>query len=208
MIEAVIFDVDGVLLDSFDANLKFFQNLMEKAGYPAPTREDFPSIFHFSMRDAIKVLAKSESDEEIQRIWEMGKGRDVEYPLDLLKMPEGATETIMELNRTYPMGIVTSRIRSSIYEAPALARLKRYFKTAVAYEDTTNHKPHPEPLLLAAQQLDILPERAVYIGDVENDIVAGKAAGMRVIIYSKNKYDSADSNTSSFTMLPSIIKEL
>jgi HAD superfamily hydrolase (TIGR01549 family) len=208
MIKAVIFDVDGVLLDSFEANLKFYQDLMVKAGYRPPTREEFPPLFHLSMMEAIKALTKSASAKEIERIWEMGKSREVKYPIELLKMPEQAESVIDTLNKDFILGIVTSRIKEAVYEVPALAKLEKYFKTAVSYQDTVNHKPHPEPLLLAAQKLNISPNDAVYIGDVENDVIAGKAAGMKVVIYSKNKFGNADICISDFSKLPEVIKSL
>lgn len=208
MIKAIIFDIDGVLLDSFEANLKFFQDLMIKAGYQPPTREEFPEIFHLSMLDAIKALTKSTSEEEIKRIWEMGRSREVGYDVELLAMPESAEEIIEALSKNYLLGIVTSRIKESIYESPRLAKLEKYFKVAVSYQDTTNHKPHPEPLLFAAQKLGVKPEECVYIGDVENDVKAARAAGMKVIIYSKNKFDQADAYTSSFIKLPELISSL
>ena len=71
MIKAVIFDIDGVLLDSFEANLKFFQDLMIKFGYRPPTREEFPPIFHLNMWDAIEALTKSDSEVEIRKIWDI-----------------------------------------------------------------------------------------------------------------------------------------
>jgi pyrophosphatase PpaX len=208
MIKAVIFDIDGVLLDSFEANLKFYQDLMIKAGYRPPTREEFPPIFHLSMMDAIKVLTKSDSEEEIKRIWELGKSRAVEYPMDLLAMPEGTEEVIRILSKNYLLGIVTSRIKESVFEVPKLVKFKDYFKEVVCYQDTVNHKPDPEPLLLAAKKLDISPGEAVYIGDVENDIIAGKAAGMKVVIYSRNQFVTADVCVSEFTKLPEAIKNL
>lgn len=208
MIKAVIFDVDGVLLDSFEANLKFFQDLMIKTGYKPPTREEFPTIFHLSMMDAIRAFTRSTSEEEIKRIWEMGKSREVGYPVNLLTIPEGADEVIETLSKNYLLGIVTSRIRESVYEASQLAKLKRYFQVAVSYEDTINHKPHPEPLLLASKKLSVQPEESVYIGDVENDIKAARAAGMKVIIYSQNSSSNADACTSSFKKLPELIMSL
>ncbi|MDO8487356.1 MAG: HAD family hydrolase [Candidatus Curtissbacteria bacterium] len=208
MIKAVVFDIDGVLLNSFEANLKFFQDLMTKVGYRPPTREEFPPIFHLSMMDAIKTLTKSTSDEEIKQIWETGRSRKIKYHLELLTMPEKAGEVIETLSKIYSLGIVTSRIKESVYEAPALAKLQKYFKVTISYQDTINHKPHPEPLLLACQKLNISPREAVYIGDVENDIVAGKAAGMKVIIFSQSQYKNVDAITSQFEKLPELIKSL
>lgn len=208
MIRAVIFDIDGVLLDSFEANLKFYQNLMTRSGYPSPTREEFPAIFHLSMWDAIKRLTGLNSEEDIRNIWEMGKSREVEYPLELLSVPTSAEQIIKILSKSYLLGIVTSRVKESVYEAPKLAKLQKYFKVAVSYDDTENHKPHPEPLLLAAQKLGVKPGESVYIGDVENDIKAARAANTKVILFSKNHLNGADAYTSSFEKLPELIKTL
>lgn len=208
MIKAVIFDIDGVLLDSFEANLKFFQDLMERFGHRAPTREEFPEIFHLTLWDTIKFVTKLVSKEEIRKIWEAGRSREVAYHIELLVMPEAAESVITILSKNYRLGIVTSRVSEAIYEAPQLARLKKYFSATVSYQDTVNHKPHPEPLLLAAQKLGVKPEESVYIGDVRNDITAAKAAGMKVIIYSKNQFDDADACTPSFRALPGLVMSL
>src|SRR3989338_9085340 len=136
MIKAVIFDIDGVLLDSFEANLKFFQDLMVKTGYRPPTREEFPAIFHLSMMDAIKEITKSTSESEIKKIWEIGRGREVGYDLDLLAVPEEAEKVIETLGKSYLLGIVTSRIKESVYESPKLSKLEKYFRVVVSYQDT------------------------------------------------------------------------
>ncbi len=208
MIKAVIFDIDGVLLDSFEANLKFFQNLMTAAGYRPPTREEFPSLFHLSMMDVIKKLTNARSEEEIMRVFKLGESREVDYPIELLNTPDGTDETIKALSEDYLLGIVTSRIRKSVYESPKLARLEQYFSAAVAYEDTDNHKPHPDPLLLAANKLGVKPSECVYVGDVENDVKAARAAGMKSLIFSKNKISGADAETADFKAIPVLIKVL
>lgn len=205
MIKAVIFDIDGVLLDSFEANLVFFQDLTNKAGYKPPTREEFQGMFHLNMWDAVKRMTGSDSEEEIRRIWEMGKRRDIKYPIELLTVPENCEATLMELSKNYTLGIVTSRIKESVFEAPELIALQHYFQVTVSYEDTEKHKPNPEPLLLCAKKLGVSPDESVYIGDVENDVIAAHAAGMKGIIFSKNKPGDADAYTALFEELPSII---
>ena len=208
MIKSIIFDIDGVLLNSFEANLKFFQDLMIKTGYRPPTREEFPAIFHINMMDAIKALTKSTSEEDIKRIWEIGRSREINYDLRLVTTPREADKVIKRLSENYLLGIVTSRIKESVYESPQLAKLEKYFRVTVSYQDTTNHKPHPEPLLLAAQKLKVKPEECIYVGDVENDVKAAHAAGMKVIIYSENQFNQADACTSSFVKLPELILSL
>ena len=108
MTKAILFDIDGVLLDSFESNLKFFQALMLKTGYPSPTREELVKLFHMHMMDVIKALTKSASEEEIKRIWGIGRSRDVEYDINLSKTPAGAEEVMEKLSKNYLLGVVTS----------------------------------------------------------------------------------------------------
>src|SRR4051812_21458227 len=112
MIKAVIFDIDGVLLDSFEANWKFHTDLITKAGYKPASREEYKKIFHQTMLDNIKTITKSESEEEINRIYQMGARRDVPYHVELLTYPEKMKETIEQLSKNYSLGIVTGRIRN------------------------------------------------------------------------------------------------
>lgn len=208
MIKAILFDIDGVLLDSFEANLKFVQDLLKKAGYPPPTREEFPDLFHRPLFDIIKMRTKLNSAEKVKRIWEMGKNREVSYDLNLLNTPERIEEVIKILNNSYELGIVTSRVREAVFEVPVLKKLEPYFKIAVAYQDTEKHKPDPEPLLYAANQLGVAPENTVYIGDVENDVKAGKAAGMKVIIYGQRAVPGAYAWTAEFSQIPKLLQSI
>lgn len=208
MIKAVLFDVDGVLLDSFEANLVFFQNLMKRAGHRPPTREEYAKLFHLHMRGVIKTLTDSLPDEEIDKIWEMGNSREVPYPVELLSIPEHAEEVIKTLNKDYQLGIVTSRQKNGIFESPKLTKLEKYFTIVVSYEDTTQHKPNPEPLTFAYQKLQIHASDSVYIGDSESDLIAAKSAGGKIVMYSEKKFPDADAQTTTFYQLPEIIKIL
>lgn len=208
MIKAVLFDIDGVLLDSFAANLKFFQDLIVKAGYPAPTRETYREAFHLPFVDAIRFLVKSGSETELQRILEMGKKRDVPYDLALLRLPDDVEKVLKTLSQKYRLGIVTSRRRATTFEAPQLVKFKKYFETSVSYEDTERHKPFPDPLLLAAKILEIRPDACVYVGDAKSDVEAARAAGMKGLLYSKDSISEADGCTAVFNEFPTLIARL
>jgi N-acetyl-D-muramate 6-phosphate phosphatase len=84
--------------------------------------------------------------------------------------------------RSLKWGIVTNK--ATRYTAPLIARLGLDQRTtAVVCGDTTPHaKPHPAPLLAAAEMLGVAPQRCVYVGDAERDVTAGIAAGMRTIV--------------------------
>lgn len=208
MIKAVIFDVDGVLVDSFEANFKFFTDLMNKFDHNFMEKEEFPKFFHVPMKELIRKTVRIENEEEIEKIWKSGKDREVPYPHELLDTPKHLKETIKNLSKDYKLGIVTSRIGQNVFDMPQISDLEEWFQVIIGYNDTKNHKPHPEPLLLAAQKLGVLPAECVYVGDVESDIIAAKAAGMKSVIYSKDKVPGADRNTSTFEELPVIIKSI
>lgn len=207
MIKAVIFDVDGVLLDSFEGNLRFFQDMMTRFGYPPPTRETYRSLFHMTMRATIEALTHA-SEQEVMKMWEAGRTRDVPYPSHLLQTPDGTAETLVALSKKYVLGIATSRVKECIYDSPQLGKLQHYFSAAAAYQDTERHKPYPDPLLFAAKQLGITPDACVYIGDVENDIIAARAAGMKAVIYAQKQFPNADACTANFRTLPTIVATL
>ena len=84
--------------------------------------------------------------------------------------------------RAFRWGIVTNKAER--YTAPLLDALGLAARAgAVVCGDTTPHpKPHPAPLLFAAGRLGVAPDRCVYVGDAERDIIAGTAAGMPTIV--------------------------
>lgn len=207
MIKAIIFDVDGVLIDSFESNLKFFCDLMDRAGYSKPTRQEYAGMFHMHMKDVICSLTKSQSKAEIDRIWLIGKN-ELHADPELVKTPKGLEEVIARLAKDFKLGIVTSRVGDRFFRFGNLAELKQYFDVIVSYEDTEKHKPDPEPLLLAADQLGVEPNECVYVGDTATDLLAARAAGMKILIYSEEKIDGADFCTNEFKDIPKLINNL
>lgn len=205
MIKAVIFDVDGVLLDSFESNFQFAEKLFREAGFIPPTREEYVTFFHFSLRDTIKAVTHLTDESKIDEIW--NRGRSGEFDVIDATLPLGAERVLKQLGQDYLLAIASSRVRSHISEDP-LGKLLPYFKATVAYEDTENHKPHPEPLLRAAELLGVRADECVYVGDVENDAVAARAAGMKIIIYSRERVNSADAQTDDFNKIPELIKSV
>jgi len=208
MIKAVLFDIDGVLIESFEANLRFYQDLFIKTGYERITRERFFELRHMTMYDVIKIVTGLKDEEKIDKIWKMGKGRAVPYRNSLLKSPEKYDEVIRILHNTYTLGLVTGRIYDGIFTVPQLAKYKSYFKVVVSYEDTQDHKPHSEPLLCTLKKLGLQPEETVYVGDTQSDIDAAHAAHIKIIGYSKSALIGADAHTSDFDKIPELVEKL
>jgi pyrophosphatase PpaX len=79
------------------------------------------------------------------------------------------------------LGIVTAKRRATVDLAFNVLPLRHLFDTVVGGDETERHKPDPEPLLLAAERLDVAPETCAYVGDSPFDIRAAKAAHMYAI---------------------------
>jgi pyrophosphatase PpaX len=205
MIKAVLFDVDGVLIDSIDANYQFYKTLLTTAGYKPPTRREYPNFFHNSLYKNCEIFTDG-SKKEIDRVFKLGV--EMEYPYDRIKMNPGAENTVGELSKYYKVGIVTSRLNGRLYEIKGLKKIKKYFSVSVGFEDTKNHKPHPQPLLLACKKLKIKPSEAVYVGDAKTDILASRAAGMRVILYLKKRKWDPDFHITTLAKLLKLVKLL
>ncbi len=207
MIKGVIFDIDGVLLDSFEAGLHFFGDVLVKMGHSKPTRAQYKTVFHLPLEQALKSLAKSELTEELERLHEIVD--NVSYRTELLSEPLHMRETLDILSTQYKLAIVTSRNKQGLHRRyfPS-AHTEKYFPVRVTREDVTHYKPHPEPLLLAAKRLRLKPSECVYIGDSHTDVDAGRSAGMKTILYGGKKHGDADVHTRTFKNLPHLIASL
>lgn len=209
MIKAILFDIDGVLLDSRKANQKFLQDILKNAGYKKPSQEETDKVFHLTLWDCIKVLTREKSEGKIRQIWE--SSFQIRYPIEFLEITPGERPVIQKLSKNYQLALVTSRTKRGINIFYKATGLDGYFTVVVSFEDYTHPKPDPEPLLIALKRLKINPSEAVYVGDSETDLRAAKAIGMRFInfyFYSKRKFEEAEANIKNFTELSRVIRKL
>lgn len=208
MIKAILFDIDGVLIDSLEATRRFYQELLTKNGYAAPTREEYQDKFPLTMMDTIKFFTKSHDEQELKKIFDMGANSKENYHFELISSPIHMKETIRELSQNYTLGIVTSRIRDIIFEIPQLKEIEHCFQTIITPADTTKHKPDPEPLLLMLERLHISADEAVYVWDAESDLQAAQAAGIQFILFPKREMEWVIYSVDHFEGLPEMIKKL
>src|SRR5688500_10055182 len=133
MIKAILFDVDGVLVDSRNANVALIQLLLKKTGYPPASREDILACFHLTLWHSLEKLTGSTDHDKIKRIWELARDPTVraERGSDLFVFPDTLESTLEELHRTYKLGIVTSRIKVGLEEIFSIRAIKQFFDVVV-----------------------------------------------------------------------------
>lgn len=207
MIRAIIFDVDGVLVDSTNANVALFQNVLKKADYPIPSRDEILACFHMPALQTIAKLTGSEDEEEVKKIWEFVKDGSTRQP-ELFEFPTELEKTLERFHKEYRLAIVTSRIKVGMEEVFSMKEIKHLFDVVVTFEDYKNPKPHPEPLLTALEKLHLSPNEAIYIGDSLTDIEASKAAGVKSIFLTIKPHEDATINIRKFKELPVAVAKI
>lgn len=193
--QAILFDLDGTLIDTTDLILRCFQHSWERVFGFSHSRKALLQTFGTPLRDAMNRLLLTKGAEFDRRMRAAEANPDLVDQLlaeyrsfnaanhDRLTRPfHGTTEVLSELRRRgYLIGVVTSKTRELALRGLRLCCLDGLIQSAVFLEDTDAHKPHPEPILAALKRLSAPPHMAAYVGDSPHDIVAARAAGVRTV---------------------------
>ena len=174
-LQAVLFDLDGTLIDSIDHIVDCWQYTVRTVlGREMARAEVLPTIGRHLLT-CFEEVAPGRSEE----LYNVYREYEAAAHDRRIKLVPGTRETLDSLKSlSVPVGVVTSKGLEIANRGLGLFDLGRYFDTLVTREDTERHKPYPDPLLVGAQRLGVAPERTVYVGDSSVDVLAGKAAGM------------------------------
>jgi HAD superfamily hydrolase (TIGR01509 family) len=181
MIDAVIFDLDGVLIDSEGVWEDVRRALVLAHGHPYPpgaTRAvmgmSAPEWSHYIRANLGVDLTESAINAAIVA------GVGAAYRRDLSLIP-GAVECVRRLAHRWPLAVASSSNRSLIELALNSAGLRDAFRVVVSAEEVPRGKPAPDVYLRAADLLGVAPTRCAAIEDSENGLRSAHAAKMRVI---------------------------
>ena len=188
MTEAVVFDLDGVLLDSEQVWDEVREQLVKERGgrwhEQAQTEMMGMSSVEWSryMHDELDLPEPPEeiSAEVVRRLDEVYRKR--------LPLIDGAREAVERLAARWPLGLASSSNREVIDLVLDLSGLARFFRVTVSSEEVPRGKPAPDVYLKAARGLGVPPERCAAVEDSHNGIRSAKAAGMRVIAIPNQHY--------------------
>lgn len=187
-VDAVIFDLDGTLIDSIEIYLQILETALKQVNVPPVSKQTIIRAVDSGDFDWEMVLPDELKDQKDVTINKIIRIIEEIYPNLFRKyvtLIPGASEVLKKLALDgFKLGIVTSTPENNMKEK--LLPLKNagwldLFGTIIKAEDAPKKKPAGEPLLLCADRLDVPAGRCVYIGDMRTDIRAGKAAGMKTI---------------------------
>lgn len=177
MYQAVLFDLDGTLLNSIEGIIECF-GVVLKDFVPGHTFTEHDMIMKIGEPVDRQMLDFSGGQTRlvepmVTRYRALMSGMLAQFPLY-----PGAEQTLMDLKKAgYKTGLVTSKSL-----APTKITLERYgmyswFDVIVTANDTVKHKPFPEPLMLAAEKIGVASAYSLFIGDSVHDIRCAHAAG-------------------------------
>ncbi len=182
-IDAILFDLDGTLIDSAPDLAGTANDMRAARGLPPMPYEALRRMVGSGARGMMGVAFEVvPGHEQFETLRDEFLARYQQRLLRETRVFDEVVSLIGGLNqRGLPWGIVTNKAER--FGKPVIEGLDLHRHTEVhVFGDTTPHaKPHPEPLLEAARRLQVDPQRCVYVGDDLRDIQAGKAAGMRTL---------------------------
>jgi HAD superfamily hydrolase (TIGR01509 family) len=172
---AVLFDWDGTLLNSYEADLHAYLSMFHALGINWTERE---LAQHYSP-NWLRVYRAAQLPRskwiEADHLWTRA------YKLEKPPLLAGARRVVRLLAQKFDLGIVTSGNRPRVRRQLRELELASYFSACVCSEDASQRKPHPAPLQLALKRLRRAPEHCVYVGDTAEDIEMARRAGVRAI---------------------------
>jgi HAD superfamily hydrolase (TIGR01509 family) len=181
--KAVIYDCDGVILDSIESNYIFYNRIMAGLGRPEINRlcAESERVLHtFSYLDVIEHFFGNDPQKEQA----LAIGKTIRYRelMPYMRREDELVETLTELKGKVELAICTNRAASMEMIIEDFG-LEGFFGCVMTAGKVANPKPHPEPLLKVLEHYNMRANDALFVGDSAVDMQAAAAAGVPFIAY-------------------------
>ena len=182
-IEAVLFDLDGTLIDSAPDLGAAADKMRVDRGMAALPLASYRPMAGAGARGMISIaFGMGPEDGRYDALRDEFFSNYESRMTELTYAFDGVVDLVRDLERLgLKWGVVTNKAERFTMPLTRSMALFDRAGTIVAGDTTPHSKPHPAPLLEAARQLGLEPERCLYVGDDERDIIAGRAAGMATV---------------------------
>lgn len=178
--EAILFDLDGTLVDSTPLWIKAYTSTLEEYGV-IMSEADFLQEIYYSgihLNELCANLGIAKNDCAIFR--QKRDERHIELLSTQCEWLTGAKETLTNMQSILPLGLMTGSWTTYVDAIDARLHIKQYFKHIVSCDDTISvgSKPNPYGLELLAKKMNVTAKACLYVGDQLVDVQAANAAGM------------------------------
>ena len=175
LLQGVLFDWDGTLINSYEADSQAYLAMFQELGIPwgLPELDQHYSPDWYTVYRAAGIPRARW--EEADALWR------TQYARHRPKLIRGTRKVLRQLAKRHGLGLVTSGDRHRVVRQLREHRLTQIFRARVCGGDTRNKKPHPEPLLKALKEMNLDARECVYVGDTPEDLQMARAAGVCAI---------------------------
>lgn len=178
MVKAILFDLDGTILDTSEFILQAFEHSLKHQGITDVKRSHMIKKMGPALTEMYKILAPQANMEQFVR-----SHRDFQADNLALSRPfPQVPEVLQKIHKSgIKIGAVTSRSNENSIKTLELADIKQYFEIVVSFEDVKNPKPDPEGVLMALKYMNVRPVDTMMVGDTYVDVEAGRSAGTKTV---------------------------
>ena len=209
MIKAVLFDLDGVLIDSLKTNYLAYNSTLKRFGKKKLDLKKYQDVFwgpHID--DCIKISFGNLTKKMKKKIADHYHKKRLEFT-KFTRIYKNVMAILKKLKKKFKLGLVTSTVTFVTHKTLEYFDIKKYFDVIVC-GDEAKPKPAPDAIFRACNELKIIPEEAIYIGDNFQDVEAGKKAKCFTVAItttsSKEELKDADKIINNFNELIKVIK--
>lgn len=179
-LRAIVFDVDGMLLDTREFIFQAYEHTLARFGHATPARAAMSKQIGKSLETCYLTFAPDGNIEALCAAHDAFQ--NTPEMIGLITAYPGVPEMLRELRTAGLKLAVFSSRKLTLMSSLEQAGIADFFEIVVQGDEVTHHKPHPEGLFKAFAGLEVKPERAAMIGDATVDILAGKAANVALTI--------------------------
>lgn len=177
MIDTVLFDLDGTIIDTNELILTTFEHVLQKHALNRYTREQMIPYMGLTLEYQLQTFSGKEDVAELVADY---RKYNRERHDELVKEFPYVKEVIAKLHeRGIKLGVVTTKIQETTQKALDLFGLLPFMDMIVTVEDVRHPKPHPEPILAAMEKFNSEPARTLMVGDSAADIECAHNAGVQ-----------------------------
>jgi phosphoglycolate phosphatase len=187
-LRAVIFDCDGVMFDSREANRAYYNAILERFGKPPLSESDLEVVHMATAEESTDYLFRH--DPRLSQAQEYRRELDYRRWLGLLRMEPHLEEVLATLKSRFRLAVATNRT-TTMDMILTLFSLDKFFDFVVSALIVSKPKPHPECLLKILDHFSIDSSQAIYVGDSVIDYEVCRVTGVTFVAYKNPKLEAA-----------------